>query len=161
MNKIAIFYYSIHHLNTFKLLKKSVTGNQFIFFDVIKDDLNDINFNDYNKVILASGIYYGKMGKNLNEFIELNQDHLKQKEVMVVITSGVSPKKYIKRTNKYLLEFGISAKYFGCKAHDTYSFLRWIGGINKDRPNEEDVENLQNLLKKEEFLWDLIAYFQT
>ena len=158
MNKIAIFYYSIHHLNTFKLLKKSVTGNQFIFFDVIKDSLDDINFNDYNKIILASGIYYGKMGKNLNEFIELNQDDLKLQEVIVVITSGVRPNKYIKKTNKYLTELGISAKYFGCKAHDSYSFLRWIGGINKDRPNDTDIENLQNLLKKEEFLWDLTVY---
>lgn len=89
MEKILIVYYSISHLNTYNLLKNNLKGDNYIFFNVIKDNQEMINFDDFSKIILASGIYFNKMGENLYNFIKINQKELLTKEVIFIFTSGI------------------------------------------------------------------------
>lgn len=43
--------------------------------------------------------------------------------------------------------FEISGE-FSCPGLNKNSFLKFFGGINKDRPNSEDLENARNFAKK-------------
>ena len=64
MEKICIIYDSKHNMNTEKLvLSLKETYNDV---DIIKVNNFDINtINNYQKVGLASGIYWGKFSKNI------------------------------------------------------------------------------------------------
>ncbi len=154
MEKILIVYYSISHLNTYNLLKNTLKGDNYIFFNVIKDNQEMINFDDFSKIILASGIYFNKMGENLYNFIKINQKELLTKEVIFIFTSGIRINYYKLKMKKTLLEFGIESKTFGTKALDTYGPLKLFGGINKKRPNKDDIKKLEDFLLEVGFLWD-------
>ena len=37
---------------------------------------------------------------------------------------------------------------FACKGFNTNSFMRYFGGMNKGRPNEEDLKNAEEFAKR-------------
>ena len=68
MEKICIIYDSKHNMNTEKLvLSLKETYNDV---DIIKVNNFDIStINNYQKVGLASGIYWGKFSKNIEDLL--------------------------------------------------------------------------------------------
>ena len=141
MEKICIVYDSMHNMNTEKLvlsLKENYNG-----VDIIKVNNFDINAMDnYPEIVLASGIYWGRFSKNIEELLDkiLDSD---VKNLFFIYTSGIGKVRYEKKLIKRLKEKNkICLGIFSCKGFDNYGPFKLIGGINKGKPNEKDTQNL-------------------
>ena len=86
--KTAIIYYSKHHGNTKKLLKKKKKADQTVtLIDVT--EVSDADLSGYDRIGLASGIYYNEFAKQVISFAEA---HLPEnKEVFYIYTHGFAP----------------------------------------------------------------------
>jgi len=103
--------------------------------------------NNYQKIGLASGIYWRKFSKNIEELLNkiLDSD---VKNLFFIYTSGVGRVRYEKKLIKRLEEKNkICLGIFSCKGFDNYGPFKLIGGINKGKPNEDDTQNLIKFLK--------------
>ena len=69
--KTAIVYYSKHHGNTKKLLDAIAAECEVALIDVTAQPSADLS--DYDRIGLASGIYYSSFARQLLDF---TQDHL-------------------------------------------------------------------------------------
>lgn len=143
--KSIVIYESVHHNNTEKIAK--AIANE-ISAEVI--NVRNININDlekYDLVGFGSGIYYGKIHKNIIKFVEKIENANKQKS-FVFTTSGRGKKEFTEKFRGLLDSkcFDVVAS-FSCKGFDTFGPLKLIGGISKGRPNEEDIANAQEFAK--------------
>ena len=141
MEKICIIYDSKHNMNTEKLVLS--LKETYDSIDIIKVNNFDINtLNNYQKIGLASGIYWRKFSKNIEELLNkiLDSD---VKNLFFIYTSGVGRVRYEKKLIKRLEEKNkICLGIFSCKGFDKYGPFKLIGGINKGKPNEKDIQNL-------------------
>lgn len=148
--KTIVIYYSNHHLNTFKLVN-FLAGNENIEFDMVElknrnneeEPVIEVDLSSYDRVILASGIYYGKLSEEIYDFVEVYRDVLAKKEVSVVATAALESVDYIKDFEEDIKKMGISLKgKFQCKGYCTFGPLQLIGGFSKNHPNQEDFDKL-------------------
>ena len=141
MEKICIVYDSMHNMNTEKLVLSLKENYNDV--DIVKVNNFDINaIDDYPKIGLASGIYWGRFSKNIEELLDkiLDSD---VKNLFFIYTSGVGKVRYEKKLIKKLEEKNkICLGIFSCKGFDKYGPFKLIGGINKGKPNEKDIQNL-------------------
>lgn len=140
--KTTIIYASIHHGNTKKIAEaiNSVLEGELISFhnakkeDVLNSDL--IGF--------GSGIYMAKFHKGLVEFVD-SLPKVENKKAFLFSTAGVKENIFLNRGHRDMRERLLKKNFniideFDCKGYDTFSFLKIIGGMNKGRPNEKDLE---------------------
>lgn len=141
MEKICIVYDSMHNMNTEKLVLSLKENYNNV--DIIKVNNFDINaIDNYPKIGLASGIYWGRFSKNIEELLDkiLDSD---VKNLFFIYTSGIGKVRYEKKLIKRLEEKNkICLGIFSCKGFDKYGPFKLIGGINKGKPNEKDIQNL-------------------
>lgn len=141
MEKICIAYDSMHNMNTEKLVLSLKENYNDV--DIIKVNNFDINaIDNYPKIGLASGIYWGRFSKNIEELLDkiLDSD---VKNLFFIYTSGIGKVRYEKKLIKRLEEKNkICLGIFSCKGFDKYGPFKLIGGINKGKPNEKDIQNL-------------------
>ena len=141
MKKICIVYDSMHNMNTEKLVLSLKENYNNV--DIIKVNNFDINaIDNYPKIGLASGIYWGRFSKNIEELLDkiLDSD---VKNLFFIYTSGIGKVRYEKKLIKRLEEKNkICLGIFSCKGFDKYGPFKLIGGINKGKPNEKDIQNL-------------------
>ena len=154
MNSLII-YASIHHKNTEKIattMASELQTKAVPFFEAKEMDLQKI------KIIgFGSGVYYSKFHKGLVKLAE-NLPDMKGKKAFLFSTAGMKKNFLLNRSHfhfkKTLKEknFEIIGE-FDCLGWDTNGLLKKIGGLNKGRPNEEDLRNskffAKELLKKE------------
>jgi flavodoxin len=136
--KTLIIYYSKHHENTQKVAEAMADS---IGADVLNYELVDPdNIYKYQVVGFGSGIYHGEPGKELVEFIK-NLKKMENKKAFVFTTSGQGKASFNDSLKQLLGEkdFEVIGQ-FTCKGFDTYGLLKIIGGINKGRPNEDDLK---------------------
>jgi len=133
----AILYYSKHHGNTKKLLDAiAAEDNSVTLIDVTKQP--DAELSSYDRIGLASGIYFSSFAKQLIAFAEA---HLPDnKDVFYIYTHGAPVGGFLKgiravAKKKRCREIG---KYH-CRGFDTFGPFGKLGGIAKGRPNENDV----------------------
>lgn len=148
MSRIAVIYKSIHHGNTRKLLDGIKKSCAVELIEVEAAKYMDMAV--YDLVGFASGIYMSKMHESLYEFIK-NQSKL-PKKTFLIITSGSNNKKYGKDFSELLIEKGSNILgLYSCKGFDTYGIFKLIGGIAKNRPDDNDIAAavlfLKNILK--------------
>lgn len=112
------------------------------------------NFHDYDIVGFGSGIYYGRHDKDIMELVNNFCD--KKAYSFVFSTSGDSGFLKNNSTLVRLLEKKnkIVLGSFGCRAHNKYSFLKLIGGINKGHPDKNDYKQAQK------FILDVIKNYE-
>ena len=148
LNKnVLIICQSIHHGNTMKIAK--VIGEQLNA--EIKNPSEIKSINKYDIIGFGSGIYDDKHHKSIFSFIDkLSKQN--RKKAFIFSTSGVPIKilgkkyflNYTKKCTKFL-EKELAAKGFNVigdlslPGFNTNVFLKYIGGINKNRPNEKDI----------------------
>jgi len=141
MEKICIVYDSMPNMNTEKLVLSLKENYNDV--DIIKVNNFDINaIDNYPKIGLASGIYWGRFSKNIEELLDkiLDSD---VKNLFFIYTSGIGKVRYEKKLIKRLEEKNkICLGIFSCKGFDKYGPFKLIGGINKGKPNEKDIQNL-------------------
>ena len=141
MEKICIVYDSMHNMNTEKLVLSLKENYNDV--DIIKVNNFDINaIDNYPKIGLASGIYWGRFSKNIEELLDkiLDSD---VKNLFFIYTSGIGKVRYEKKLIKRLEEKNkICLGIFSCKGFDKYGPFKLIGVINKGKHNEKEIQNL-------------------
>ncbi|UTC83776.1 flavodoxin family protein [Treponema denticola] len=140
MSNVCIVYSSTHHGNTEKVLNK--IKEKFPETVLIKaGDFNPDDFNRYEAIGFASGIYYLKFAKSVDKLFEQALVGSVQK-LFFIYTAGAVNAGFEKTLRKKTEQSGkICMGIFGCKGFDTFGPLKLIGGLNKGRPNEDDFKN--------------------
>jgi flavodoxin len=145
--KTAIIYVSYHHNNTEKIAREMAT--------VLDADLKKVSTFDpselsgYDLLGFGSGIYFGRHHRNLLKLVA--KLPATNRKAFIFSTSGrifdkVIPE-YHKAMRAALQKKGFEViDEFNCPGHDTVIFARLASGgkgLNKGRPNEEDLKNAQ------------------
>ncbi len=135
--KTAIVYYSAHHGNTRLLLDAIARSFEVDLIDVTEDKARDLS--GYERVGLASGIYYGGFAKQLIDFAAAKLPQ--GMPVFFIYTHGASKGDFLKGIRavtaaKDCPELG----EYRCQGFDTFGPFKLVGGIAKGHPTEEEVE---------------------
>jgi flavodoxin len=143
--KSIVIYESVHHSNTEQIAKAIAEEINAEFVNVRNMKIDELN--NYDLVGFGSGIYNGKVHKNMKKFVEKIENANNQKSFLFT-TSGRAKDSYAEKFKELLTSKGFDVvSTFSCKGFDTFGPLKLIGGINKGRPNEEDITNAQNFAK--------------
>jgi flavodoxin len=134
--KTVIVYASVHHQNTEKVAK--------VMAEALEADLIPVanakpeTLATYDLIGFGSGIYFGKHHKTLLRFVE-TLPPMTQKKAFVFSTSG-DGKIHHTALKENLTSRGFAiVDEFTCKGWDTVGPLVLFGGINKGRPDENDL----------------------
>ena len=146
MTKTLIIYFSYHHQNTLRVaehISKAVKGD---LLSVVK--ANPSILKKYDLLGFGSGIYYGKHHKLLLDFVRMLPEQ--RKKAFIFSTSGIGlPNLGHSALRKELVKKGFKiVGEFSCRGHDSVGFLKYIGGINKNRPNRKDLKKARDFAKK-------------
>lgn len=151
MSKSIIFIYSYHHMNTQKI------GNSIAAkLDAEIYDLNNITepveLETYDLVGFGAGIDSGKHYTKILKFAETLPE-VKKKKAFIFSTSAIYSEKKMLKDHKVLRNILLNKGFviieeFSCKGYNTNSFLKYIGGMNKGRPNEKDLKNAEAFAEK-------------
>lgn len=144
--RTLLVLYSYHHQNTEKIAKvlaKVLDGE-------IKtpQQINIQELQDYDLIGFGSGIY----GAKHHEFILNLADSLLQitnKKAFIFSTSAMINDAKVAKDHSLLRKKLQSKGYeivgeFSCKGFNTNSFMKYFGGMNKGRPNAEDLKNAES-----------------
>src|SRR5512139_1396411 len=154
--KSLLVVFSYHHNNTEKIAK--------VFAKVLDAQIktpqqtNPEELQKYDLIGFGSGIDSGRH----NEVLLDLADKLPQvtgKQAFIFSTSAITGEEKIVKDHSLLREKLQSKGYlivgeFGCLGFNTNSFLKFFGGMNKGRPNVEDLKHA------EEFAQNLKAKLQ-
>ncbi|MGA2523217.1 MAG: flavodoxin family protein [Candidatus Bathyarchaeia archaeon] len=153
MNSIIVVF-SYHHKNTEKIAQKVA---KVIGAEIKTPEQTDPNtLTSFELVGFGSGVYFGKLGKPVLELAD-KIPPVTNKKAFIFSTSGRAGKaaaKFHKTLKEKLESKGyIVIGELNCAAFDTYGLFKIAGGINKGRPNEDDLKQAetfaQHLLKNE------------
>ncbi|BDZ67055.1 flavodoxin family protein [Methanobacterium ferruginis] len=151
--KSLLVLYSYHHHNTEKIAK--------VFAKVLDAEIKTPQqiqpeeLHNYDLIGFGSGIYAYKHHKTLLDLAD-NLMQVKGKRAFIFSTSGakmgsgmveITSKFHDELRDKLQSKGYIIVDEFNCKGFNTNSVLRFIGGINRGRPNAEDLKNAK------EFAW--------
>ena len=135
--RTAIVYYSQHHGNTKKLL------DAISYADISVTLINaaekiEVDLRDYDRIGLASGIYYSSFAKPLLNFASINLPA--QKPVFFIATCGSPRKNYFDEIKQLAKSRDCTdlGSYL-CTGYDTFGPFKLIGGLKKGHPTEEEI----------------------
>ena len=156
--KSLIVVVSYHHNNTQKVaeaIAKVLNAEVRTPQQTFPEDLEK-----YDLVGFGSGIDTDKNYKELLDFAD-KLPQVTDKKAFVFSTSGVPIgvsgqqrlEEYTNKCHTALKETLISKGYtiigeFGCAGFNTNKFLKWFGGVNKGRPNSEDLKHAEDFASK-------------
>ena len=147
--KALIIYISVHHGNTERVAK--------VMANILDADLLEMKQVDasmleqYDLIGFGSGIYFGKHHKSLLDFVDM-LPMLRNKKAFIFSTSGLRKIQFIHNFDKPLKErlrrkgFDIIGE-FSCRGLDTYRATKLVGGVNKGRPDTEDLRQAEDFAK--------------
>ena len=150
--KSLLVVFSYHTMSTMKVAQTiaNVLGAQ------IKNpqEINPEDLLNYDLVGFGSGIYDAKHHKFLFDLAE-KLPKISEKKAFLFSTAGMAGTQKVandhSKVRSKLQDKGYNiVGDFGCKGFNTNSFLKYFGGMNKGRPNANDLgraeEFAQNLL---------------
>jgi len=142
--KTAIVYVSNHHGNTKKLVDAIAKLGDIQLIDASSPTSADLG--EYDMIGFASGIAFSKYYPQILEFTER---YLPEgKKVFFIHTAG-NPRENQNASIKAITDrkkCKCLGTYF-CKGFDTYGPFKLIGGLNKGRPNEKEIDGSVAFLK--------------
>jgi len=152
--KSLLVLFSYHHKNTEKVahVLAEVLDAQI----KTPQEIDPQELQDYNLIGFGSGIYGGKHHKLLLDLAD-NLPQVSNKNAFIFSTGALTGKAKIAKDHLLLREKLQSKGYmilddFQCKGFNTNSFMKFFGGMNKGRPNAEDLKSAelfaQNLIQK-------------
>ena len=150
MTNSLLIVYSYHHKNTEKVAK--VIAQVLDAVLVTPQEVEPDELQGYDLVGFGSGIYGEKHHRLLLELAdELPQ--VKGKNAFIFSTSAIINKSKVAKDHSTLREKLESKGYmiigeFACHGFNTNSFLRYFGGMNKGRPNSEDLKKAGDVAQK-------------
>jgi flavodoxin len=136
----VIVYTSVHHNNTEKVAR--AMGGALGAEVVRAADATAETVASADLVGFGSGIYFNSHHKTLLSFAEsLPPRPSGSGRAFVFSTSGRGSRGSHRRLKEILAKKGFEiAGEFACKGWDTYSIFKYIGGLNKGRPDGDDLE---------------------
>ncbi|TXT58965.1 MAG: hypothetical protein BAJALOKI1v1_1510010 [Promethearchaeota archaeon] len=148
--KCLLILYSFHHNNTEKIAK--------VFAEVLNAKIKTPQqikleeLQEYNLIGFGSGIYGAKHHKSLLDLAD-ELPEVSKKKAFLFSTAALTGKKKIVKDHSLLKEKLHSKGYvildeFQCKGFNTNSFMKYLGGMNKGRPNAEDLKNAKEFIQK-------------
>lgn len=150
--------FSYHHKNTEKIAN--------VFAKVLDAQIQtprQVSLEEvqgYDLVGFGSGIYGDKHHRTLLELAD-KLPQVTDKKAFIFSTSAMMGKDKVAKDHMILKRNLQSKGYiivdeFACKGFNTNSFLKYIGGMNKGRPNAEDLKHAEEFAQniKTEFLKD-------
>ncbi len=148
--KSLIVLYSYHHHNTEKIAK--------VFAQILDAEIkwsNEINpeeIQEYDLIGFGSGIYSAKHDESLLELAD-ELAKVKDKNAFLFSTAGITGRSKATKDHSKLREKLESKGYiimdeFQCKGFNTNSFLKLFGGMNKGRPNVQDLKKAKDFAKR-------------
>ena len=145
--KSIVIYESVHNNNTEKVAK--VIANEIDAELVhVGDFLNSQkDLADYDLVGFGSGIYYGKIHKNIKKLIE-NVEHKDFQRTFIFTTSGTRNEDYNNKFKEFLNSKGFDViADFSCRGFASIGFWKIIKTVSKGRPNEKDLDSAKNFAR--------------
>ena len=150
--KSLLVVFSYHHMSTMKVAQTiaNVIGAQIKKPQEIKPE----DLQNYDLVGFGSGIYDAKHHKFLLDLAG-KLPKISEKKAFLFSTAGITGYQKVVNDHSELRSILQSKGYsivgdFGCKGFNTNSFLKYFGGMNKGRPNANDLgraeEFAQNFL---------------
>ena len=156
--KSLLVLFSYHHNNTEKIA--NVFAKVLDAQIKMPQEINPEELQEYSLIGFGSGIYGEKHHKSLLDLADKLQQ-VTNKKVFIFSTSAIMGKEKVANDHSTLREKLQSKGYmivdeFACKGFNTNSFMKYLGGMNKGRPNTEDLRHAeefalnlkQNLQKK-------------
>ena len=156
--KTLIVLVSYHHMNTQKVAD--------VFSKVLDaqiktpQQISPEELQQFDLVGFGSGIYSDKNDQSLFDFVD-KLPQVTNKKAFLFSTSGMPIgisgqnilEEYTSKCHTTLREKLQSKGYrvvgeFSCAGFNTNKFLKWFGGINKDRPNAEDLKHAEAFAEK-------------
>ena len=151
--KSLLVLFSFHHQNTEKIAKVFA---KVLDAEIKKPrDIEPEELPEYDLVGFGSGIYSDKHHKSLLNLAD-KLPQVTNKKAFIFSTSAMINKDKVANDHSLLREKLQSKGYtivdeFACKGFNTNSFLKYFGGMNKGRPNAEDLKHAeefaQNLIR--------------
>ncbi len=143
--KSLLVLYSYHHNNTEKIAN--------VFAKVLDaqikspQQINLEELQEYSLIGFGSGIYGEKHHKLLLDLAD-NLPQVSNKMAFIFSTSAIMGKDKVAKDHLLLREKLQSKGYkivdeFSCKGFNTNSFMKYFGGMNKGRPNAEDLKHAE------------------
>ena len=143
--KSLLVVFSYHHKNTQKI------ANVFakILDTQIKtpQQINPKELQEYSLIGFGSGIYGAKHHKLLLDLAD-KLPKVNNKKAFIFSTSALTGEAKVAKDHSELREKLQSKGYiivdeFQCKGFNTNSFIKFFGGMNKGRPNAEDLKHAE------------------
>ncbi len=144
--KTLLIVESYHHHNTEKVaraiagvLNASVKNPKEVSIEEIAS---------YDLIGFGSGIYSAKHALSLLALAD-TLPHQASKKAFLFSTSAIMSKSKV-LTDHRALRVKLQTKgfiivdEFSCLGYNTNSFLKYFGGMNKGRPNDEDLQNAED-----------------
>ncbi|MFW9829387.1 MAG: flavodoxin family protein [Candidatus Thorarchaeota archaeon] len=145
-NKCILVLYSYHHKNTEKVAEVVAQ----VLDAKIKNpqEIQPEDLQEYDLIGFGSGIYGAKHHNLLLDLADTLPQNPKGK-AFIFSTGALTGKKKLAKDHSLLREKLESKGYiivdeFQCKGFNTNSFMKYFGGMNKKRPNEEDLKYAQD-----------------
>jgi flavodoxin len=143
--KSLLVLYSYHHNNTAKIAN--------VFAKVLDaqiktpQQINPEELQEYSLIGFGSGIY-GEKHHNILLDLADKLPQVTNKKVFIFSTSAIMGEAKVAKDHSMLREKLQSKGYmivdeFSCKGFNTNSFLKLFGGMNKGRPNAEDLKHAE------------------
>lgn len=144
--KTLLITHSYHHLNTKKVadaMNEVLKGTQ-----AIPEGFNASDIKEYDLIGFGAGI---DSGHHYNELIDFakTMDITEGTKCFIFSTSAIFSEEKMHTDHAALRDILTQKGFeilgeFSCKGHNTNSFLKFIGGMNKGRPNEEDLDQARS-----------------
>ena len=143
--RALLILYSYHHNNTEKVTNvlAKVLDAQIKTPQEIKPE----ELQEYSLIGFGSGIYGAKHHKSLLDLAD-RLPQVTDRKAFIFSTSAIMGKEKVANDHSTLREKLQPKGYtivdeFACKGFNTNSFMKYLGGMNKGRPNAEDLKNAE------------------
>jgi len=147
--RALLVVYSYHHKNTEAIAKAFAPALAARIATPQEVDPTEVA--GYDLVGFGSGIYSAKHHLSLLDLAE-RPPHVSDKSAFIFSTCGIPAfgfsQEFVLKNHTALRDKLVSKGYtivdeFGCVGWNTNSFLRFFGGLNKGRPNAEDLKRAE------------------
>ncbi|MHA2121109.1 MAG: flavodoxin, partial [Promethearchaeota archaeon] len=113
--------------------------------------INPEELQDYNLIGFGSGIYGAKHHKLLLDLAD-TLPQVTNRNAFIFSTSAITGKAKVAEDHSLLREKLQSKGFmivdeFACKGFNTNSFMKYFGGMNKGRPNAQDLEHAEQFAR--------------
>jgi flavodoxin len=145
--KALLILFSYHHHNTQKVANviAKVLGAQI----KTPQQTDPTELQEYDLVGFGSGIDSGRHYRELLDFSDTLQQVV-DKRAFIFSTSGIAEatKNHSALREKLQTKGYRIAAEFNCRGYNTNSFLKYFGGMNKGRPNDDDLKAAEEFAQK-------------